>query len=363
MLRDLFINLTILVTFHYLLMLVFKENFLKKEDTLLRQIFKGMISGLLGVLLMFFSIKAGPAIIDLRHIPLILTAFYGGIAQTFIAACVIIIGRLLIEANVASFINIFSMIFIATASFLIAERHINHVVKMLLSITMSNVIATILFIIIVNERSFELHAAYWMFSYIAGLFNFYVIEHQTKAYQMLNLYKFQAHYDFLTGVLNKRKFDEILSDAFSLNLKQPIHQMSLIYLDIDYFKTINDQYGHHEGDIVLKEIGTRLIKNTRSSDYIGRIGGEEFAVLLPNCSVEKTWQIAERLRKKMADQPIYLQNGTSIHITVSIGCAYDAGTSENIKQLPIIADQELYKAKQSGRNQVSFSGRKREHLT
>lgn len=74
--------------------------------------------------------------------------------------------------------------------------------------------------------------------------------------------------------------------------------MSLIYLDIDYFKTINDQYGHHEGDIVLKEIGTRLIKNTRSSDYIGRIGGEEFAVLLPNCSVEKTWQIAERLRKK-----------------------------------------------------------------
>ncbi|CAM5429714.1 Response regulator PleD [Bacillus safensis subsp. safensis] len=74
--------------------------------------------------------------------------------------------------------------------------------------------------------------------------------------------------------------------------------MSLIYLDIDYFKTINDQYGHHEGDIVLKEIGTRLIKNTRSSDYIGRIGGEEFAVLLPNCTIEKTWQIAERLRKE-----------------------------------------------------------------
>ncbi|MFP3325913.1 GGDEF domain-containing protein, partial [Planococcus sp. SIMBA_160] len=75
-------------------------------------------------------------------------------------------------------------------------------------------------------------------------------------------------------------------------------QMSLIYIDIDYFKSINDQYGHHEGDIVLKEIGTRLIKNTRSSDYIGRIGGEEFAVLLPNCSVEKTWQIAETIAEK-----------------------------------------------------------------
>ncbi|KEP26423.1 GGDEF domain-containing protein [Bacillus zhangzhouensis] len=363
MLRDLFINLTILVTFHYLFMLVFKENFLKKEDTLLRQLCKGMLSGLLGVLLMFFSIKAGPAIIDLRHIPLILTAFYGGIAQTFIAACIVIIGRLLIEANVASFINIFSMMIIATASFLIAERHINHVVKMLLSITISNVIATILFITIVHETSFELHFAYWIFSYIAGLFNFYVIEHQTKAYQLLNLYKFQAHYDFLTGVLNKRKFDEVLSHAFSTKWKQSIHQMSLIYLDIDYFKSINDQYGHHEGDIVLKEIGTRLIKNTRSSDFIGRIGGEEFAVLLPNCSVEKTWQIAERLRRKIADQPIYLQDGTSIQTTVSIGCAYYPGTHTDIKKLPIIADQELYKAKQSGRNQVSFSERMRNHLT
>ncbi|AVM23118.1 GGDEF domain-containing protein [Bacillus pumilus] len=363
MLRDLFINLTILVTFHYLFMLVFKENFLKKEDTLIRQLCKGILSGLLGVLLMFFSIKTGPAIIDLRHIPLILTAFYGGIAQTIIAACVVIIGRLLFEANIASFINIFSMMIIATASFFIAERHMSHVVKMLLSITISNILATILFITIAHETSIEVHSAYWIFSYVAGLFNFYVIEHQTKAYQLLNLYKFQAHYDFLTGVLNKRKFDEILSDAFSMKLKQPIYQMSLIYLDIDYFKSINDQYGHHEGDIVLKEIGKRLIKNTRSSDYIGRIGGEEFAVLLPNCTVEKTWQIAERLRKKISDQPIYLQNGMSIHITVSLGCAYSAGTSANINQLPIMADQELYKAKQSGRNQVSFSERKRNHLT
>ncbi|MFP3394550.1 hypothetical protein SB782_37895, partial [Brevibacillus sp. SIMBA_076] len=78
---------------------------------------------------------------------------------------------------------------------------------------------------IAHEISIEMHFAYWIFSYIAGLFNFYVIEHQTKAYQLLNLYKFQAHYDFLTGVLNKRKFDEVLNDAFSLKLKQPIHQM------------------------------------------------------------------------------------------------------------------------------------------
>ncbi|WP_353856292.1 GGDEF domain-containing protein [Bacillus sp. Bos-x628] len=363
MLRDLFINLTILVTFHYLFMLVFKEYFSKKEDTLLRQLCKGIASGLLSVVLMFFSIKTGQAMIDLRHIPLILTAFYGSIVQTFVASCIVIIGRLLIETNVVSFVNIFSLTMIVTASYLIAERHMNHVVKILLSITIGNLMASILFIIFVHETSFELHSTYWIFSYIAGVFNFYVIEHQTKAYQLLNLYEFQAHYDFLTGVLNKRKFDEVLSHAFSLKLEQPLHQISLLYIDIDYFKSINDQYGHHEGDIVLKEIGTTLIKNTRSSDYIGRIGGEEFAVLLPNCSVEKTWQSAERLRRKIADQPIYLQNGTSIHITVSIGCAYYPGTLTDIKQLPIIADQELYKAKQSGRNQVSFSARNRDHLT
>ncbi|MFS0655072.1 diguanylate cyclase [Bacillus sp. 179-C3.3 HS] len=363
MLKDLFINLTILVTFNYFFIVVFKENFLKKEDTFLSQLYKGIVSGLLGVVLMFFSIKAGPAIIDLRHIPLILTAFFGGIVQTFVAAFVIIVGRLLFEVNFASYINIMSMLLIATSSFLIAERHFNQILKMTISITISNIIASIFLSIVVKDISFELHIAYWAFSYIAGLFNFYVIEHQTKAYQLLNLYKFQAHYDFLTGVLNKRKFDEVLNDAFSMRWKQPLQQISLIYLDIDHFKSINDQYGHHDGDIVLKEIGTRLIKNTRSSDYIGRIGGEEFAVLLPNCSVEKTWQIAERLRKKIADQPIYLENGTSIQITVSLGCAYYPGTITDIKQLPIVADQELYKAKQLGRNQVSFFERNKDQLT
>ena len=145
-----------------------------------------------------------------------------------------------------------------------------------------------------------------MFSYIAGLFNFYVIEHQTKAYQMLNLYKFQAHYDFLTGVLNKRKFDEILSDAFSLNLKQPIHQMSLIYLDIDYFKTINDQYGHHEGDIVLKEIGTRLIKTQEALIILGESAVKNllcFYRIVPlknmaNCGTfTKKWRISQFIYK------------------------------------------------------------------
>ncbi|MFP3421236.1 diguanylate cyclase [Bacillus sp. SIMBA_154] len=79
--------------------------------------------------------------------------------------------------------------------------------------------------------------------------------------------------------------------------------------------------------------------------------------------LKKHGKLQKRLRRKIADQPIYLQNGMSIHITVSLGCAYYHGTSADIKQLPIMADQELYKAKQSGRNQVSFSERKRGQLT
>ncbi|MGE6630776.1 GGDEF domain-containing protein [Bacillus sp. NPDC077027] len=357
MLKDLFINLTILVTFHYLFMLVFKENFLRKEDTFLPQLCKGTVSGLLGVILMFFSIKTEQGMIDLRHIPIILTAFYGGILQTAVAGMIVVIGRLMIEFNLASFFNIFSMILLSSLSYFISERNLHNLLKIILSITICNVIATILFISILDEASPHLHILYWIFSYIAGLFNFYVIEHQAKAYQLLNLYKFQAHYDFLTGVLNKRKFDEVLNDFFTSKVKHPIHQMSLIYIDIDFFKAINDQYGHHEGDAVLKEMGLRLIKNTRSSDYIGRIGGEEFAVFLPNCSIEKTWQIAERLRRKIADQPIYLQSGKPIKITVSIGCAHYPNNLHDMKQLMIIADQELYKAKETGRNKVSFSAR------
>ena len=137
--------------------------------------------------------------------------------------------------------------------------------------------------------------------------------------------------------------------------------MSLIYLDIDYFKTINDQYGHHEGDIVLKEIGTRLIKTQEALIILGGLAVRNSLSFYQIVQLKKHGRLQNNLRKNSRSADLF-KSGMSIHTTVSIGCAYSYGTSADIKQLPIIADQELYKAKESGRNQVSFS-EKKDHLT
>ncbi|MBD5019280.1 diguanylate cyclase DgcK, partial [Xanthomonas citri pv. citri] len=109
----------------------------------------------------------------------------------------------------------------------------------------------------------------------------------------------------------------------------------LIYMDIDHFKTINDQYGHHEGDQVLKELGLRLKQTIRNTDPAARIGGEEFAVLLPNCSLDKAARIAERIRSTVSDAPIVLTNGDELSVTISLGAAHYPNNTEQPGSLPI----------------------------
>lgn len=132
-------------------------------------------------------------------------------------------------------------------------------------------------------------------------------------------YKFQAHFDFLTGIYNRRKFEEITQTLFQQAANTPHFQFALIYMDIDHFKTINDQYGHHEGDQVLKELASRLKHSIRNTDPAARIGGEEFAVLLPNCTLNKAVQIAERIRRAVSDEPVRLTNGEELSVTISLG--------------------------------------------
>lgn len=151
------------------------------------------------------------------------------------------------------------------------------------------------------------------------MLSLYIIDHETNAHLLFKQYKFQAHFDFLTGVYNRRKFEETTKALYQQAADTPLFQFALIYMDIDHFKTINDQYGHHEGDQVLKELGLRLKQSIRNTDPAARIGGEEFAVLLPNCSLDKAARIAERIRRTVSDAPIVLTNGEELSVTISLG--------------------------------------------
>jgi len=123
-------------------------------------------------------------------------------------------------------------------------------------------------------------------------------------------------------------------------------------IDADHFKDVNDQHGHLIGDQVLQGLAIRLKKNLRADEILGRYGGEEFAVLLPETSLKSARQVAERLRADIDRNPITSDRG-SIRVTVTIGAACVSDLDERIDQLLDKADKALYKAKQAGRNRVA----------
>lgn len=157
--------------------------------------------------------------------------------------------------------------------------------------------------------------------------------------------------DFLTGLLNRRYIDQVLKDIFN-NCNHDTS--SLLLMDLDYFKNINDTYGHAQGDVVLKEVAKIIKNSTRNSDTVARYGGEEFIAILPSASRRAAFSIAERIRINM-EQKIFNLNGQEVHITISIGSATlirEENKYQTLEEWIQATDKALYKAKNNGRNLV-----------
>ncbi len=162
--------------------------------------------------------------------------------------------------------------------------------------------------------------------------------------------KHLASTDPMTELLNRRAFFE-LCDKEMITSSAQDKELTCLIVDIDHFKNINDTYGHDMGDKVIKAIADLMIENTRTGDYIGRVGGEEFAILMPNTDKDAAFQIADRLRENISKYKMML-NDKSVCITVSIGLSYLNHQDKNIHTLLKRADIALYEAKDNGRNQV-----------
>ena len=128
--------------------------------------------------------------------------------------------------------------------------------------------------------------------------------------------------------------------------------ISLLMMDVDHFKLINDTYGHKAGDRVLKKISETCQKTLREIDIIGRVGGEEFAVLLPETDIDQAMDVAERLREEIAKTKVEIDQVLPLNFTISIGVTTLTPQNENIEGLLNVADKALYVAKDSGRNRV-----------
>jgi two-component system, cell cycle response regulator len=159
-----------------------------------------------------------------------------------------------------------------------------------------------------------------------------------------------ASTDGLTALPNRRRLDERAAEAIAVAERYG-RPLACLMIDVDHFKRINDTHGHAAGDEVLREAARRLCSACRSADFVGRYGGEEFTVIMPETDLEGGVAAGERFRATLAAHPVHA-TGTEIWITASVGVAgWEAGM-EGLQDLYAPADRALYRAKQLGRNRV-----------
>ena len=180
---------------------------------------------------------------------------------------------------------------------------------------------------------------------------FAAIERDLTEYKMLqSRLEVLANTDALTGLPNRQAFMDKAKKEFSRSNRYS-RPLSMVMIDIDHFKSVNDQYGHATGDHVLTNVGHILSDGLRDSDVLARIGGEEFVLLLPDTPEANTEYVAERMRKQLANTAIKYKD-LELTITASFGVAAISPEDETLEQMLARADLAMYEAKNSGRNRV-----------
>ena len=183
-----------------------------------------------------------------------------------------------------------------------------------------------------------------------------------ELYGLTEKYKRMSRMDVLTSALNRFGFMEEAQRELN-RARRRVAPMSLIVADLDFFKRVNDTYGHRAGDEVLCAFVSCLRKHLRDNDRVGRMGGEEFSIMLPDTPLDAALLVAERLRQAVQDMTVEV-DGTVLRVTVSLGLTViDAGDMEGLLDKEVLlmdaldrADQALYSAKQNGRNRVVVHG-------
>lgn len=165
----------------------------------------------------------------------------------------------------------------------------------------------------------------------------------------------QAWHDTLTRLYNRGALFEKARPLAKL-CQTHQHPFSVIQVDLDHFKAINDRFGHQAGDRVLSHAAGLISSSLRAQDVAGRVGGEEFCVILPGASLTEAAEVAERIRLKLNEKEMLIAKSTTIRISASLGVSSSEETGDyDFEQLQSLADRRLYLAKQAGRNRVFAS--------
>lgn len=358
MLNSLFVNACIMVaviSVAYQLVRINNQTF--QTRPLLWKVLLGLAGGFIGTTLMKNSVAfdAG-VIVDFRNFPVIICAIFGGSTPALIAAGIIALSRAHFwgysTATLVAGIAIFG---IAISSSTLCCKTKSFKKRWVWGLVLNLLVAmtSLIYLLQRNPILPKVLTYYTIGSAVMAIFLYWLITFHITAYENFVQLSMDSTKDFLTGLNNVRNFDFEFNKAISQSHRRN-EPLSLLLLDIDHFKKVNDTYGHGSGDLILKQVATIMTEQCRIFDVISRNGGEEFSIILIDCSLENAYIAAERIRNAVEAHVfnIHHPQAESIHITISIGVASHLDPTIPREALIEFADQALYQAKQSGRNQT-----------
>lgn len=355
MIKGLIINASILISFLVIGGQCSREKELSINATYTIRVLGGILAGIFGSTLIVFGIIVTPTfILDFRQLAIVVVAIYGGWVSAIVAGFIIGLVRLLyMGINHMAVIGAITAQILAIGCSLISMLHIKERNKWIGMVVYSLIVSLIVYAISIKDLSLLTNILLFYtvgFSILSVLVCYYS-EYIIMSNRLVKKLREESTKDFLTGLNNVRNFDKLYNNIVQ-NVKERNEQLSVLTIDIDFFKKVNDVYGHQAGDEVLKELASLLTKTCRSFDIISRNGGEEFSVILIDCPYSKAYDIGERIRIAVEEHKFKLPDETYINITVSIGVATYPDMASNKETLIKLSDKALYKAKNTGRNKV-----------
>ncbi|WP_393965466.1 GGDEF domain-containing protein [Exiguobacterium sp. S22-S28] len=321
---------------------------IQQDSKLSTRLYFGFANGLTGILLIHNSIIINGAFIDLRLLPLALSALYGGPISIVTTGFLLMFYRIVIDTGESmtalqtSILTLISFVILV----LLCTRFIKQKAALF---TVIVTIGSLLVLIrmLMSDTAFQawqlIFAPYFLITILASLL-FYHLSRMLQDHFVLYSYQsYLATTDQLTRLANRH----VIMDKVA-TLEQERAPWGVILFDLDYFKSVNDQYGHAVGDAVLRHFSVLLTQECPQDTTVGRYGGEEFIAILPNTLRVSPDQLAEQIVATVMRTPFVMQDH-ALEITVSAGVAYAGHQSASVvfKQ----ADTALYAAKQNGRNQ------------
>lgn len=358
MIKDLIVNVSLLISFISIASHILKEEELVATSPIRVKLVAGLTSGILGITLIYYGFNpANGTIVDFRNIVLAMASIYGGPIPVIICSLMIAIFRITYYGiTLYSVAAVISTTVMCIVCIIISKQRFNIFVKWVIASIFNTLVLSTVFAYLLYSNPIlpKLLMIYWISSFCVAGLTYKYVNYSLTANKLFRKLKKESTKDFLTGLNNVRSFDNLFNEVMR-SAKEKGELVSILMIDIDFFKKVNDTYGHHEGDVVLKELGNILVKNSRSFDIVSRNGGEEFTVILLDCPPSQAMTIAERIRAAVEAYDFILSNDARIKITISIGVANYPETTDKQENLIELSDAALYTAKRTGRNKVCLA--------